>query len=111
MRVSGKVEADSWSVTVADTGPGIPPEALEMVFEPFFRLARDEHWGVEGNGLGLAICRELVTQLRGKIILSSVSGEGTIVTVAFPTETRPTGPTAAHAATSPSMAGSRPSGR
>ncbi len=98
-------------MTIADTGPGIPPESLEMVFQPFYRLPRDEHGGVEGNGLGLAICRELVTQLRGNIILSSVSGEGTIVTVAFPTETRPTGPTAAHAATSPSMAGSRPSGR
>ena len=49
-----------------------------MVFEPFFRLARDEHSGIEGNGLGLAICRELVTQLHGEITLSSVGGEGTI---------------------------------
>ncbi len=69
VRVSGKAEADSWSVTVSDSGPGIPPDAIEMVFEPFFRLARDEHSGVEGNGLGLAICRELVTQLQGTITL------------------------------------------
>jgi signal transduction histidine kinase len=83
--VSGKAEADSWSVTVSDSGPGIPPDAVEMVFEPFFRLARDEHSAVEGNGLGLAICRELVTQLHGTISLTSVAGEGTSVTITFPT--------------------------
>jgi signal transduction histidine kinase len=84
VRVSGKAEADSWSVTIADSGPGIPPDAIEMVFEPFFRLARDEHSGVEGNGVGLAICRELVAQLQGEISLTSVVGEGTSVTVRFP---------------------------
>ena len=84
MRVTGRVDADSWSVTVDDSGPGIPPDAIDMVFEPFFRLARDEHSGVEGNGLGLAICREMVAQLRGEIALSSVVGQGTSVTVRFP---------------------------
>jgi len=84
VHVSGKVEAESWSVTVADSGPGIPPDAIELVFEPFFRLARDEHSGVEGNGVGLAICRELVAQLQGDITLTSVIGEGTSVTVRFP---------------------------
>ena len=77
-------EADSWSVTVADSGPGIPADAVDMVFEPFFRLARDEHSGIEGNGLGLAICRELVTQLHGEIALTSVVGQGTSVTIRVP---------------------------
>ena len=84
VRVVGKVEADSWSVTVADSGPGIPPDALELVFEPFFRLPRDEHSSIEGNGLGLAICRELVTQLHGEIALTSAVGNGTTVSVRFP---------------------------
>jgi signal transduction histidine kinase len=39
-----------------------------------------------GNGLGLAICRELVDQLRGEIQLHSVVGQGTRVTVRFPTD-------------------------
>jgi signal transduction histidine kinase len=90
VRVVGKAEADSWSVIVADSGPGIPADALEMVFEPFFRLARDEHSGVEGNGLGLAICRELVTQLGGEIALSSGLGQGTCVTARFPRIAAPT---------------------
>jgi signal transduction histidine kinase len=84
VRVVGKAEADSWSVLVSDTGPGIPADALDRVFEPFFRLARDEHSGIEGNGLGLAICRELVTQLHGEIALTSVVGQGTAVSVRFP---------------------------
>jgi signal transduction histidine kinase len=88
VHVVGRVEADTWSVTVADSGPGIPPDAIDMVFEPFFRLARDEHSGVEGNGLGLAICRELVAQLQGEIALSSVVGQGTSMTVRFPLNIR-----------------------
>ena len=84
VRIDGQAEADSWSVTVSDSGPGIPADALDMVFEPFFRLARDEHSGIEGNGLGLSICRELVTQLRGEIGLTSVVGQGTSVLVRFP---------------------------
>jgi signal transduction histidine kinase len=84
VRIEGQAEADSWSVTVSDSGPGIPPDALDMVFEPFFRLARDEHSGIEGNGLGLSICRELVTQLQGEIGLTSVVGQGTSACVRFP---------------------------
>ncbi len=84
VRVTGKVEADSWSVTITDTGPGIPAEAADRVFEPFFRLARDEHSGIEGSGLGLAICRELVAQLHGEIVLNSVVGHGTSISVWFP---------------------------
>jgi signal transduction histidine kinase len=59
-------------------------EALDRVFEPFFRLSRDEHSVIDGSGLGLAICRELVTQLQGEISLSSVTGQGTSVSVRFP---------------------------
>jgi signal transduction histidine kinase len=103
VRVVGKAEADSWSIIVSDSGPGIPADAVDMVFEPFFRLARDEHSGIEGNGLGLAICRELVTQLGGEITLSSVVGEGTSVTVRFllaAAQTRPNTPVSASAASS-----------
>jgi len=84
VRLSSKADTSSWSVTVADSGPGIPPEALERVFEPFFRLARDEHSGIEGSGLGLAICRELVYQLNGEITLDSDVGSGTSISVRFP---------------------------
>ena len=86
VRVSGRVEGGSWVVTVLDNGAGIPAEHVDRVFEPFYRLTRDEHPRCDGNGLGLAICREMVSQLGGEILLHSNPGQGTRVTVQFPRE-------------------------
>jgi signal transduction histidine kinase len=94
VRIAAKVEADSWSLSVSDSGPGIPTDALDKVFEPFFRLPRDEYSGIEGSGLGLAICRELVIQLQGAIVLDSDVGQGTSISVRFPLKTAGTAPTA-----------------
>jgi signal transduction histidine kinase len=107
VRVVGKAEADFWSVTVSDSGPGIPAEALDMVFEPFFRLARDDQSGIDGNGLGLAICRELVTQLHGEIALTSSVGHGTSVSVRFPVGTDPSAPPSRSVKTGPASAKAR----
>ncbi len=84
VRVEGQCGDDNWCVAVIDNGPGIPPESLDQVFEPFFRLSRDEHSRVEGNGLGLSICRELIEKLQGEILLDSNPSAGTIVKVLFP---------------------------
>lgn len=90
IRIEGEVGPDDWCVSVIDDGPGIPPESLELVFEPFFRLARDEHSRIEGNGLGLSICRELVQKLHGEIGLDSTPGAGTTVKVHFPRQVEQT---------------------
>ena len=50
---------------VNDSGPGIPPEALERIFQPFFTTRS------KGTGLGLAICRKLVGAMGGSISLST----------------------------------------
>jgi signal transduction histidine kinase len=84
IHVSARVEGSRWLVTVADDGPGIPPEAQARIFEPFVRLPRDERSGIEGLGLGLAICRELVDQMSGEIELASNPEQGTRVTVSLP---------------------------
>ena len=60
---------------MSDTGPGIPPEKLTRLFQPFDRLGA-EHSGVEGTGLGLAICHGLVTAMGGAIRVTS-GPEGT----------------------------------
>src|SRR5262249_35556860 len=88
VRVVARHDDDHWEVVVADSGPGIPSDALAMVFEPFYRLSRDEHSGVEGSGLVLAICREMVDQMGGEIAISSAVGVGTRVTVRFPDSAR-----------------------
>ena len=84
VRVEGVTGINDWCVVVSDDGPGIPPESLDHVFEPFFRLSRDEHSRIEGNGLGLSICRELIQKLNGKILLDSTPGVGTTVKVLLP---------------------------
>jgi two-component system sensor histidine kinase CpxA len=58
--VTGRREGDGVILVVADRGPGVPEEALEKIFSPFFRLdsARDRKKG--GTGLGLAIVRNYV---------------------------------------------------
>ncbi|HEX8202829.1 MAG TPA: HAMP domain-containing sensor histidine kinase [Isosphaeraceae bacterium] len=91
--VSAGVEGPRWLVTVDDDGPGIPAEAHARVFEPFFRLPRDERASTPGHGLGLAICQELVDRMNGEIALTSEDGKGTRVTINLPVgSTRPETP-------------------
>ena len=92
VRVVGRHEGEDWSVTVTDTGPGIPADARTKVFEPFYRLPRDERSGSEGHGLGLAICRELVDQMGGTIEIGPAVEPGTLVTVRLPVEPPAHGP-------------------
>ena len=62
-------------VSVADTGPGIPPEYHVEVFDDFFRLPNNENQS-DGMGLGLAIARRLVNAMGGKLWVESEPGAG-----------------------------------
>jgi signal transduction histidine kinase len=62
-------------VSVADTGPGIPPEYHVEVFDDFFRLPSNESQS-DGMGLGLAIARRLVNAMGGKLWVESEPGAG-----------------------------------
>ena len=74
--ISTREDGDGAAVlAVADDGPGIPPDLLERVQEPFFST---KHGGV---GLGLAICRSLAWQNGGGLEIASAPGEGTRVAV------------------------------
>ena len=71
-------------IEVRDTGKGIPPEALPHVFDRFYRAdpARSRlPQSVGGNGLGLAIAKELIEAQGGSISISSTPGKGTTVTI------------------------------
>ncbi|MFT2752256.1 sensor histidine kinase [Clavibacter sp. Sh2088] len=70
-------------VVVADTGMGIPADALPHVFDRFFRAANAQSEVVPGTGLGLAIVREIVQAHGGEVTVSSVLGEGTTFRIAL----------------------------
>jgi len=62
--------------SVSDTGPGIPLENQATLFEQYARLEQDHQEQIEGSGLGLALCRQLIELLDGSIGVESVPGEG-----------------------------------
>jgi len=67
-------EGDNVIVSVADTGPGIPPSELNRIFERFYKVDRAR--GQSGTGLGLAIARHIVEGHGGRIWAESVLGHG-----------------------------------
>ena len=71
-------------VEVSDTGIGIPEEALDHLFEEFYRAPNAKAQVKEGTGLGLAITRDLVTRYGGQISVQSRSGRGTTFAVMLP---------------------------
>jgi len=69
---------DGVSVTVADTGTGIPEEKLDQIFEPFFTTK------TKGTGLGLAIVKKIIENHGGKIAVKSQVGRGTAFEIFVP---------------------------
>jgi signal transduction histidine kinase len=72
--------AEGVVLTLSDTGRGIPPEVLPRIFDPFFTTRK----GSGGMGMGLAICRDIITGLGGTIQVRSEPGRGTTVEVSLP---------------------------
>jgi signal transduction histidine kinase len=89
-RVNGKVYvwvyqiAGRPTVSVSDTGIGIPEEAQPKVFERFYRVDKSRSRSNGGTGLGLAIVKHAAAFHNAKIDLKSKLGEGTTITVTFP---------------------------
>ena len=85
-RVEVRLEQRDGSIwfLVSDEGIGIPPGERERVFEKFYRLDPNLTQGVGGTGLGLYICRELVSRMDGQIWVEPSAGPGTTVVVELP---------------------------
>ena len=81
-----KLDADHrfFTVTVSDSGMGIPEESLPHIFERFYRVDKSHSREIGGTGLGLAITRRTILLHRGSIKAESVLGEGTVFTVRIP---------------------------
>jgi signal transduction histidine kinase len=79
----------TWIIRAADTGIGIPVEAQGYIFEPFRQVDSSLTRRHAGTGLGLSIVNQLVTLMKGEIMLESEVGQGSIFTVVLPIEAAP----------------------
>lgn len=84
VRVVLDADYQYFTVMVEDSGMGIPEEALERIYERFYRVDKSHSKEIGGNGLGLAITRNIILMHRGTIQVSSVENEGTTFLVKIP---------------------------
>jgi signal transduction histidine kinase len=78
--------AEEAAVTVRDTGPGISPEDMERIFEPFYRGQAQK--SIPGTGLGLPIAKRIAEGHGGRIEVETTPGKGSAFRVVLPREGR-----------------------
>lgn len=82
--VTAKLDGNSWHVSIADKGIGMPESLVDQVFDPFYRVHSADVY--EGSGIGLAICQQIIEQHEGKIWIESAPQNGTTVHFTLPDE-------------------------
>jgi two-component system phosphate regulon sensor histidine kinase PhoR len=83
-------EDDSVRISVADQGPGIPPDDLPRIFERFYRVDKSRSSEQRGTGLGLSIVKHIAQLHGGSVDAKSDVGKGTTITVTLPCHTNVT---------------------
>ncbi len=73
--VNAELSGNSVMIAISDFGQGITPEHLSKIFEPFFTTK------ARGTGLGLALCKKIIEEHKGKIQVESTPGKGTTVSI------------------------------
>jgi signal transduction histidine kinase len=82
VRENGRTHMAELAVT--DTGVGIPPDRLRLIFEPFYTTKEPDENGHGGTGLGLSVCRQIMDQHQGRIRVESLVGRGSTFTLKLP---------------------------
>jgi len=101
MRLGARRDGAGLLFTVADNGPGIPPEYQEVIFRKFEQVRAPNAPRVRSSGLGLAFCRLVVEQHGGRIWVRSTEGEGSAFHIFLPLQPVPADPVAGQPVGSP----------
>ena len=88
MRVTAKAVNGRFNVTVADTGPGIPPTEQVRIFEQFHQVDSSLTKAKGGTGLGLAIAKQIVELHGGRMWVESTGGTGSTFQMELPTRAK-----------------------
>lgn len=92
VRLRTSLDDHGVAIVVSDTGCGIAPENIKSILDPFIQVRESAHLSQDGTGLGLNLSKRLTELHNGTLAISSTPGDGTTVTVRFPTDrTRPNG--------------------
>jgi signal transduction histidine kinase len=84
IKIATSIEGKTLRVCVSDTGIGIKPENIRMLFEAFRQVDGSSKRIYEGTGLGLYLCRTLLSLMGGKISVESEFGKGSRFTFTVP---------------------------
>jgi K+-sensing histidine kinase KdpD len=80
VRLVVRADDEAVAVSISDSGPGIAPEAIERIFDPFYTTKRKGR----GTGLGLSISRSILHRLGGDLLVESLHGEGATFVALIP---------------------------
>ena len=86
--LSAKQEGDNVELAIQDSGPGLPPQEIERIFERFYRADSSRQRGDGGSGLGLAIAKSIVQAHNGQLSAESEAGKGLKIKISLPGKTQ-----------------------
>ncbi len=89
LEVRENLKTQMAEICVTDSGVGIAPEGLRLIFEPFYTTKEPDEHGHGGTGLGLSVCRQIIEQHQGRIRVESLVGKGSTFTVKLPLKLEP----------------------
>ncbi|MBK5270254.1 MAG: HAMP domain-containing histidine kinase, partial [Bacteroidia bacterium] len=76
------VQSQKIVIGIQDSGPGINPDKLDAIFQPFFRVSENSEQA--GFGLGLSLANQIIRMHKGEITVSSQPNEGSLFTIILP---------------------------
>lgn len=85
MTITVERNGDHVRIAVADTGPGIPDDAIDKIFDKFYQVDSTDTRGGQGTGLGLAISQAIVQHHNSELKVKSRLGEGSTFYLDLPT--------------------------